>query len=119
MAALDPQIAGAAPYDRKSSVTIRSGTKAYFFSSFRINFKGGFFGGGNIRPKEEIANFALMMKSNQPISVKTCRFLTEWSITDFVVLDKTIPQNMGGYNYQLFEFNAIQDIPVILAQSNR
>jgi hypothetical protein len=39
MAALDPQIAGAAPYDRKSSVTIRSGTKAYFFSSFRINFR--------------------------------------------------------------------------------
>jgi hypothetical protein len=35
---LDDEIAGrSAPYDRKSSVTNRSGTKAYFFKSLRIS----------------------------------------------------------------------------------
>lgn len=85
--------------------------------SFRINFKGGFFGSGNVRPKSDIVNFMLMMGSNQPLSVKYSGFLDEWNISEFVVLDKNIPQQMGGYNYQLFEFNAIQDIPVILAQA--
>src|SRR5271165_3429824 len=36
MVAFDPR--AAALYDRKSSVTNRSGTKAYFFRSLRISF---------------------------------------------------------------------------------
>lgn len=83
--------------------------------SFRINFKGGVYGNNNNRPKAEIANIQKMLNSNKPLKVKFCSFLAEWNITEIYVLDKSIPQTMGGYNFQLFEFNAIQNVPVILA----
>ncbi len=86
--------------------------------SFRINVKGGLFGKGNVRPVSDITKFMLMMQSNQSLVVKESKFLAEWNITEFAILDKNIPQTMGGYNYQLFEFNAVQDLPVILAQQN-
>ena len=38
MAPFDQKVSDPALYDRKSSVTSRSGTKAYFFKSLRINF---------------------------------------------------------------------------------
>jgi hypothetical protein len=82
--------------------------------SFRINFKGGFFGNNNNRPKNEISDFKKMINSNKILTVKQCGFLSEWDIVEFAVMDKSIPQTMGGYNYQLFEFNAIQNISVIL-----
>lgn len=86
--------------------------------SFRINVKGGIFGTGNVRPKTDIYNLRFMLGSNQSLVVKESGFLSDWDITEFAILDKNIPQAMGGYNYQLFEFNAIQDLPVILAQQN-
>ena len=92
--------------------------------SFRINVKGGIFSNTpNKRPSSDIINLKLMLQSNNPLTVLPVKntiiggFLSEWDISQFVILDKTIPQMMGGYNYQLFEFNAIQDIPVILAQN--
>lgn len=92
--------------------------------SFRINVKGGVFSNTpNSRPVSLIANLKLLLQSNNPLNVLPVKnsvsggFLSEWDISQFVILDKTIPQMMGGYNYQLFEFNAIQDIPVILAQN--
>ena len=39
MQVLDAEIGAAAPYDRKSSVTNRSGAKVYFFRSLRISFR--------------------------------------------------------------------------------
>jgi len=83
--------------------------------SFRLNFKGGFFGNNNNRPKDAIQNFKKMINSNKILTIKQCGFLSEWDITEIAVIDKSIPQTMGGYNYQLFEFNAIQNVPVILA----
>ncbi|HWY13258.1 MAG TPA: DUF6046 domain-containing protein [Bacteroidia bacterium] len=83
--------------------------------SFRINFKGGIFGNNNNRPKNEIADFVNMINSNKPIKIRFCGFLAEWDISEFYILDKSIPQTMGGYNYQLFDFNAINSVPVILA----
>lgn len=84
-------------------------------ASFRINFKGGVFGTNNNRPKTKIDEIKKMLNSNKVIKVKFCGFLAEWDISEIAILDKTIPQTMGGYNYQLFEFNAIQSVPVILA----
>lgn len=84
--------------------------------SFRINCKGGIFGKNNNRPKSEIANFKTMINSNQPLIVQSNSFLSEWGISEIVILDKNIPQIAGGYNYQLFEFDAIQNTNVVLAQ---
>lgn len=84
--------------------------------SFRINIKGGVFGTGNVRPVSDIANLKLTLQSNKSLIVKNCGFLSEWDISEFAILDKHLPQIAGGYNYQLFEINAIQDTPVILAQ---
>jgi len=89
--------------------------------SFRINIKGGIFGINNNRPIKDIANFVKMVNSNKPLQViagtgTSSGFLSEWNISQFVILDKSMPQIAGGYNYQLFEINAIQDVPVILAQ---
>jgi hypothetical protein len=39
MAIFDPKSRAAAPSERKSSVIIRSGTKAYFFRSLRTSFR--------------------------------------------------------------------------------
>lgn len=83
--------------------------------SIRINFKGGIYGNNNNRPKAEIANIMKMLNSNKPLKIKFCGFLSEWNISELYVMDKSIPQSMGGYNYQLFEFNAINSVPVILA----
>jgi len=83
--------------------------------SIRINFKGGVYSNNNNRPKAEIANIQKMLNSNKPLKIKFCGFLGEWNISEVYVLDKSIPQSMGGYNYQLFEFNAINSVPVILA----
>lgn len=85
-------------------------------ASFRINCKGGIFGKNNNRPKKDIDNLKLILASNQPLIIQSNSFLTEWGISEIVILDKNIPQIAGGYNYQLFEFNAIQNTPVILAQ---
>jgi hypothetical protein len=85
-------------------------------ASFRVNCKGGIFGGNNNRPVKDINNLKLMLNSNQPIIIESNSFLTEWGISEIVILDKNIPQIAGGYNYQLFEFNAIQNVPVLLAQ---
>ena len=85
--------------------------------SFRINIKAGIFGTGNIRPSADIATLALILQSNDFISV-TSNFLKEWNITEIVRLDKHVPQIPGGYNYQLFEANFIQNTPVILAQQS-
>lgn len=90
--------------------------------SFRINVKGGIFGTNlNSRPISEITNFKMMVQSNNPLVVVPSKtlsggFLSEWDISQFVIINKNIPQMMGGYNYQLFEFDAIQDLPVVLAQ---
>ncbi len=84
-------------------------------ASFRINFKGGVFGTNNNRPKQDIQNIKKFLNSNKVIKIQSCGFLTEWDISEIAILDKSIPQTMGGYNYQLFEFNAIQSVPVILA----
>lgn len=83
--------------------------------SIRMNFKGGIYGNNNNRPKADIANFRKMINSNKPLKIRYCGFLGEWNISEMYVLDKNIPQTMGGYNYQLFEFNAINSVPVILA----
>lgn len=85
--------------------------------SCRINFKGGIFGTGLQRPTAQINDLANMLNSNKPLIIKESRFLVGegWNIYQMFVLDKNIPQAMGGYNYQLFEFNCIQDLPVILA----
>ena len=82
-------------------------------ASFRINFKGGFFSSGNTRPN--LGNFYRMINSNQPIRVYSS-FLQELGISEIIILDKNIPQVEGGYNYQVFAFNAIVNTPVILAQ---
>lgn len=84
-------------------------------ASFRINFKGGVFGKNNNRPQEEIQNLKKILNSNKVIKIKSCFFLNEWDISEIAILDKSIAQTMGGYNYQLFEFNAIQSVPVVLA----
>ncbi len=87
--------------------------------SFRINIKGGVFGVNNNRPIKDISNLIKILNSNMPIQVvanSNGGFLQEWNISQFVVLNKNIPQIAGGYNYQLFEFDAINDVPVILAQ---
>ncbi len=91
--------------------------------SFRINVKGGVFGTGNKRPYSDIVNLKLALQTNNtlriiPVNSTSGGFLSEWDISEIAILDKNIPQSMGGYNYQLFEFNAIQDLPVILAQQN-
>jgi hypothetical protein len=86
-------------------------------ASFRINIKGGVFGTGLQRPSSQIATLNAVLQSNAPLIVLQCGFLTDFNISQMVILDKTFPQVAGGYNYQLFEFNAIQDTPVILAQS--
>jgi hypothetical protein len=83
--------------------------------SIRVNFKGGVYGNNNNRPKAEIANLVKILNSNKPLKIKYCGFLGEWNISEIYLMDKNIPQSMGGYNYQLFEFNAINSVPVILA----
>lgn len=84
-------------------------------ASIRVNFKCGVFGNNNNRPRNEILNVVNMLNSNQPLKIKFCNFLSDLNVSEVYVLDKNIPQNMGGYNYQLFEFNAINNVPVILA----
>lgn len=85
--------------------------------SFRINVKAGIFGTGNKRPAADIATLSLALGSNDVLQVAS-GFLGEWNITELVILDKNIPQMPGGYNYQVFEFNAIENVPVILAQQS-
>lgn len=85
--------------------------------SFRINIKAGIFGTGNKRPKSDIETMAMILKSNDVLKIQS-GFLGEWNITELVILDKNIPQIPGGYNYQVFEFNAIENVPVVLAQQS-
>lgn len=84
-------------------------------ASIRLNIKCGIFSNNNNRPRNEIINVINILNSNQPIKIKFCNFLADLNISQFYVLDKNINQTMGGYNYQLFEFNAINNVPVILA----
>jgi len=88
-------------------------------ASFRINVKGGVFGTGLQRPSADIAALNAVLQSNAPLVVLQCGFLTDFNISQMVILDKTFPQVAGGYNYQLFEFNAIQDTPIILANQQQ
>lgn len=85
--------------------------------SNRINVKAGIFGTGNKRPISDIAMVASALNSNDVLQVQS-GFLGEWNITELVILDKNIPQIPGGYNYQVFEFNCIENVPVILAQKS-
>lgn len=85
--------------------------------SWRINVKAGVFGIGNSRPKSDIETLAVALKSNDVLKIQS-GFLGEWNITEMVILDKNVPQIPGGYNYQVFEFNAIENTPVILAQKS-
>lgn len=85
--------------------------------SNRINIKAGIFGTGNKRPSADIATMSIALNSNDVLQVQS-GFLSEWNITELVILDKNIPQIPGGYNYQVFEFNAIENVPVILAQKS-
>lgn len=87
-------------------------------ASIRINFKCGIFGTNNNRPRTEIVNVINMLGSNMPLKIKFCNFLADLNVSEIYVMDKSIPQSMGGYNYQLFEFNAINNVPVILASIN-
>lgn len=84
-------------------------------ASIRLNIKCGVFGTNNNRPRNEIINVINILNSNQPLKIKFCNFLADLNVSQFYVLDKNVNQTMGGYNYQLFEFNAINNVPVILA----
>lgn len=84
-------------------------------ASIRLNIKFGIFGTNNNRPRNEIINVINILNSNQPLKIKFCNFLADLNVSQFYILDKNINQNMGGYNYQLFEFNAINNVPVVLA----
>jgi hypothetical protein len=102
-----------------TSIAGRDGEVIEYVSkmSFRINVKAGIFGTGNQRPKSDIETLAVILKSNDVLKVQS-GFLSEWNISELVILNKNIPQIPGGYNYQIFEFNAIENVPVILAQQS-
>lgn len=79
-----------------------------------INIKGGIFGKNGQRPKLDI-NILKRALWNANISLRVkAPIFDEWDITNIVVQSINVPEQMGGYSYQLFEITALSDEDLIL-----
>lgn len=78
-----------------------------------INIKGGIFGSVNRRPTDDISKLKQIEAANIALTVQS-PFFKEFDINSIVIDSATFPQIAGGYAYQMFDINAISDVPVIL-----
>lgn len=100
----------------KTMIQGRNGTiKDYIATNdWEINIKGGIFGLNGQRPKQDINTLKrALWTANISLGVKAPIF-DEWDITNMVVEDIRVPEQMGGYSYQIFEIKAASDPNLIL-----
>lgn len=61
-------------------------------------------------PKDDVANFYLMLQSNQPVEISSW-YLNQLGITYVVITDYSIPQQTGNISDQKIKFNMRQIDP--------
>lgn len=97
----------------KTSIVGRRGTiKEYIADGdYVINIKGAFVSQDNNYPLDEVTEFIRLMKLPESLDCIS-RLLQLFEIDEVVVESYSLPQKAGFQNTQLFEINAVSDIPL-------
>lgn len=99
----------------KTEIAGKNGTvKEYIgLDDYGVQVNGIICGLNGVHPKDEIANLKKMLDAPVPIVV-ACAYLQNLGILNLVVDSYEIGQAEGGYSYQQFSINFIDDIPTEL-----
>jgi len=95
----------------KTEIQGRSGTVKEYIGEgdAQISFRGIITGPNNHYPIDEVAALKRLIKA--PVSIPVISaYLNNLDIDTIVFEDRTLGQDEGGYSYQAFTLNAIQDI---------
>ncbi len=99
-----------------TNITGRRGSiKEYIADGdFEINMKGALVSAfPDVYPREEFQTLFKLFK--KPLSIKIASpFLQQFGIYDIAVTDYSFPQQEGYQNMQLFDINALSDLPIEL-----
>lgn len=104
----------------KTSIVGRSGTiKEYIADGdYVITIRGAFVSEGNNYPLDEVTEFVRLMKLPQALNV-TSKLLQLYEIDDIVIESYSLPQQEGMQNTQLFEINAVSDLPLLFLDNDQ
>lgn len=96
----------------KTEIQGRSGTVKEYIGEgdAQITFRGVITGPNGHYPMDEVEALKRMIKAPVPIPVVST-YLNNLDIDTVVFEDRSLSQEEGGYSYQTFTLNAIQDIP--------
>lgn len=86
--------------------------------SWKINCRGRVMSGRvrNTYPRTAVDNLKTALNSNVPLKVNSW-YLNMFGIYNIVIENRQFHQEEGSMEYQLFEFNAIADNPIVLKLS--
>lgn len=82
--------------------------------NWTINIKGGVYGSVNQRPQDQIAMLQQIEAAKIDIPA-TCNLFKEWNIDNIVIKRINLPTMAGSYSFQVFEMEAISDVPFLIA----
>lgn len=93
----------------------RNGTIKEYISDgdYHINIKGVFTDTNGVYPEEEVRLLKKICDVPSSIAVVSA-WLQQFDINNIVIESFSFPQKEGFYNTQLFEINALSDLPVEL-----
>ncbi len=96
----------------KTAIQGMSGTVKEYISDgdFVINIKGGIFGENNEYPEDDVLDLLEVLKQPNSIMLES-KFLEHFDINTIVVENYRLEAKEGQGNTQLFEINAISDMP--------
>lgn len=96
----------------KTVIQGRNGTVKEYIGEgdAQVSFRGVITGMNGQYPALEVADLKEIIKAPVPIPV-VCTYLQRLDIDTIVFEDRTLDQEEGGYSYQAFSLNAIQDTP--------
>lgn len=99
----------------KTPIQGLSGTVKQYISEgdWVINVKGLALGGNNIYPSILVDKLNQVLKAGVALQINS-DYLGQFGIYNIVVTDKSFPQEAGKYSQQVFEFNALSDVPIEL-----
>jgi hypothetical protein len=99
-----------------TNITGRRGSIKEYISDgdFEINMKGALVTAfPDVYPREEFQTLFELLK--KPLSIKVASpFLQQFGIYDIAITDYSFPQQEGYQNMQLFDINALSDLPIEL-----
>lgn len=76
----------------------------------QISFRGVITGANGSYPADKVEFLKKIIKAPVAIPV-TCAYLQRLDIDSVVFEDRVLEQEEGGYSYQTFSLNAVQDVP--------